>query len=86
MRSGCVRACVCVCVCVFERAFQAGVDRIDFGAGHFPVVLSERKQYNTHVDGAPRDRALLRGTWFFQRTDGTLQVHVPKEPCKEPYY
>lgn len=59
---------------VIERAFQAGVDRVEFGAGHFPVVLSERRQYNT-LDDTSRERMLLRGTWFFQRSDGTLQPY-----------
>jgi hypothetical protein len=46
---------------VLERAYQAGVDRVEFGAGHFPVIVSERKQYDNLNK---RHRDLLRGTWY----------------------
>ena len=46
---------------VLERAYQAGVDRVEFGAGLFPVIVSERKQYD-NVNTRQRD--LLRGTWY----------------------
>ena len=57
-----------------KREGARGENRVEFGAGHFPVVLSERRQYNT-LDDTSRERMLLRGTWFFQRSDGTLQPY-----------
>ena len=52
-----------------EDALQQGRRVVDFGLGKYPAVLAERKQYN-HDAGTHRQ--LLRGTWYFQRNDGTL--------------
>ena len=52
-----------------EDALLQGRSRVDFGLGKYPAVLAERKQYNHDTD---THRDLLRGTWFFQRNDGTL--------------
>jgi len=56
---------------VLERSFLTGIDRVEFGAGVFPAIISERKQLNEHTQN---HRQMLRGTWYFQRSDGTLQV------------
>jgi hypothetical protein len=52
-----------------EEAWARGQDRVEFGAGRFPAVLSERVQHN-HDAGT--QRGILRGSWFFQRSDGSL--------------
>ena len=52
-----------------EDAHAGGRDRVEFGAGRYPAVLSQRLQYNHDVGS---QRAILRGTWFFQRSDGTM--------------
>lgn len=52
---------------VLERAYHAGVHRIDFGSGQFPAMLEERKQYNHK---ACKYRPMLRGTWFFLTSQG----------------
>ena len=58
---------------VLERSFLTGIDRVEFGAGLFPAFVSERKQLNEHTQN---HRRILRGTWYFQRSDGTLQVFL----------
>ena len=79
---------------VLERAWQVGIDRIEFGAGIFPVVISERKQYN---ESAKTHRSILRGTWFFQvcaigccptsitTTCTTLPLSPPPRPLPHPH-
>lgn len=52
-----------------EDALTAGRARVEFGAGRYPAVLSQRVQYN-HDNGSHRQ--ILRGSWFWQRSDGTL--------------
>ena len=52
-----------------EEAQLKGQCRVEFGLGQYPAVLAERKQYN-HDTGTHRE--LLRGSWYFQRNDGTL--------------
>jgi hypothetical protein len=52
-----------------EAAEMSGEDRVEFGAGRYPAIVSERIQHNFDA-GTQRD--ILRGTWFFQRSDGTL--------------
>jgi hypothetical protein len=44
-------------------------DCVEFGAGRYPAVISERIQHNYDAGST---REILRGTWFFQRSDGTL--------------
>ncbi|EKX43416.1 hypothetical protein GUITHDRAFT_140466 [Guillardia theta CCMP2712] len=45
------------------------VEILDFGRGVYPAYVDERVQYN-HEAGSKRD--ILRGSWFFQRSDGSL--------------
>jgi len=52
-----------------EDAEHVGRDRVEFGTGRLPAVLSERIQHNYD---AGSKRAILRGTWFFQRSNGTM--------------
>jgi len=52
-----------------EEAFFNRESLVDFGRGVYPAYVDERVQYN-HEAGSKRD--ILRGSWFFQRSDGSL--------------
>ena len=52
-----------------ETALKCGDEQVDFGGGQFPAILSQRVQHNYDAE---TQRAILRGTWFFQKSDGTL--------------
>ena len=52
-----------------EAAHMDGDDRVDFGGGRYPAILSRRVQENHDANSK---RNILRGTWFFQRSDGTV--------------
>lgn len=52
-----------------EDAVLEKRDCVEFGAGRYPAVISQRIQHNYDAGST---REILRGTWFFQRSDGTL--------------
>ena len=57
---------------VLEQAFANGHDRVEFGAGNLPAYVKLRRQHNEFEH---KDRVMLRGTWFWQRGDGSWQPY-----------
>ena len=55
-----------------EDAHLYGRDVVEFGAGRYPAILSQRIQHNYDANS---QRKILRGIWFFQRSDGTLSPY-----------
>ncbi|EKX42693.1 hypothetical protein GUITHDRAFT_164078 [Guillardia theta CCMP2712] len=58
--------------CALETAYQQEQEEVTFGAGLLPACIPDRTQRND-IDGS--SRKILRGTWFYQASDGSLQPY-----------